>query len=116
MSTMDDIIRKTKELGVTATKKTEAIAEELKLKVKLSEIRSQINEKYALIGEAYYTSNKNGTDMECSDTVNELDELYEKQIELENKLIEIKGVKKCPQCGSDAPSKAEYCQKCGCKL
>lgn len=116
MSKMDDIIRKTKEFGIAAGKKTGEVVDQTKVKLNISEVRSEIKDKLAELGMGVFRAKKSNAEFDDAAIISELDALYEKKSELENKLLDMKGVKKCPECSENSQPTAEYCQKCGYKF
>lgn len=116
MANFDDFIRKTKELGEKASRVTNEVVDITKLKLSISDLRSQIKSAYADLGTAYYNSVKNQEEFDCTSLVNNIDELNLKLNENEKNLRDLQGIKVCPDCNEKVETEAEYCSKCGAKL
>jgi hypothetical protein len=65
-----------------------------------------------------YKASKEHTD--CTEYVQEkataIDALYAEFTEINNKINDLRNVKKCPQCSYINQQEAEFCIKCGIKL
>ena len=112
-----DIILKVKNFaGKTAKKAAKLSGDALdiaKLKLKIVDINSKLDEKYAAIGLAVYEDCDND---EIETICAEISELREELTAYKIKLSEYSGKKTCPECGKDASRDDEFCPKCGSKF
>ncbi len=81
-----------------------------KIKLKIAELNSKLDEKYAAIGLAVYEGN---TSDEIDKICEEISSLREEINELKLKLSEYKNKKTCSVCGKTADKDASFCQYCG---
>lgn len=118
MGVLEDAVIKAKGAADFAGKKTGEFVELSKLRISASEVEKKISDEYRELGKMVYKAAKDHTD--CTDYVQEkaaaVDALYTEFAEINNKINDLKKVKKCPQCGYDNQQEAQYCMKCGIKL
>ena len=81
-----------------------------KIKLKITELNSKLDDKYAKIGLAVYEGN---TNEEIDKICEEISSLREEIDELKLKLTEYKNKKTCHVCGKTADKEAVFCQYCG---
>ena len=107
-----------KNVAATAGKKTDGAIKISKLKIKSSQLGSDIRSKYEKLGEMVYEMSKSGEkDTEAFDTViAELDAARMELDEIEKQLDELKGKVACPACGAKTENDNTFCPKCGAKL
>ena len=81
-----------------------------KLKIKISDIESELDERYMAIGMAVYEdSDEADIDAICS----EISELREERAQLKAELNEYKCQKICYECGKATDKDNPYCPSCG---
>lgn len=118
MGVLEDAVLRAKDAADFAGKKTGEFVELSRLKISASSVEKKIDSEYLELGKMVYKSAKDHTD--CTEYVTEkaaaIDALFEEHAELEQKISELRNVKKCPQCSYGNTSEAEYCSKCGTKL
>ena len=84
-----------------------------KLKIKISDIESELDERYMAIGMAVYEDNgETDIDAICS----EISELREELSELKAEINEYKCQKICYECGRTTDKDNPYCPSCGSKF
>ncbi len=81
-----------------------------KLKIKIADIKSKLDDKYIQIGMAVYDGNDNG-DVEA--VCEEIAALREELDEYKRKLSEYKNQKVCSACGEVCEIDDTFCKKCG---
>lgn len=105
--------------GLTkAAKKTketsETMVEAAKLKYRLVEIKSDIEDNYMMIGKLVYESSEED---DISSRINELSDeitsLIEARDDMQEKLNELVNKKQCPKCDARMEKEFEFCPKCG---
>lgn len=111
MAFLDDLKKATKNIA----QKTGEIVEISKLNLSISQEKDKISKIYADIGKAVYEQYKQGNDIGFGDKCAVIAE-HERTIEeLQQKILEIKNVKKCPSCGTEVGLDIAYCPQCGAK-
>lgn len=112
-----EVIAKVKEAVSKTTKKVVKLSGEAidytKLRLKISEINSKLDEKYAQIGLAVY---EDCSEDDIEPICEEISKLREELDDLKLKLSEYKGSKCCPSCGSSTDRENPYCPVCGTKF
>ena len=117
MGFFDTLGRKASEAyGVTA-KKTGELAKEAKLRMKINENKSNINELYLEIGKKVYEKHvkqenidiKSELEEECS----KIDILSSEIESCLSSILELKNKKQCPKCFTEIDADAAFCPKCG---
>lgn len=114
MSFVDNV----KNVAATAGKKTDEAIKISKLKVKSSQLGSDIKNKYEKLGALVYEMSKTGEkDSEAFDEIIAgLDEAVKELDDIERQLDELKGMVACPVCGVKTDNDNAFCPKCGAKL
>jgi len=97
------------------TKETsETVVEMAKIKYKLIEIKSDIDDKYLEIGKLVYNSSENE---DITDKLKEIcegiTELTEKKDDLQNTYNDLVSKKYCPKCDMKLDKDFTFCPKCG---
>lgn len=111
-------------LGKTATEtfnsaaeKTNKIATDTKLKIKINDCKIKINELYEEIGKKVYEKYILAGNLEIKDDIqeqlNKIDELAKKVQEYEEKRLELADLKQCINCKNKIDLKAKFCPECG---
>ena len=117
MDVIEKSIEKAKEFANVATQRTGEMIEAQKLKIKISSVKTKINDDMEKLGKLYYNSVKSGEDV--SDALNaivtEIDEKNKEISELRKKLVNTAGTTVC-DCGYVNMADAVYCSGCGKKI
>ena len=117
MEFFDKITKKATETYKGAAEKTGKIAKEAKLKLKINENKSKINDLYQEIGKKVYqkhTANeelciKKDLEEECAKI-----DILSSEIETYNKeILNLSDVKVCVNCKEPMDKDARFCPKCG---
>ncbi len=97
------------------TKETsETMVEAAKLKYKLVEIKSDIDDNYMMIGKLVYeASDDEDTKERISEISEDITSLIEARDDMQQKLNELINKKQCPECGTKMEKDFEFCPKCG---
>lgn len=111
MAFLDDIKKATK----TIAQKTGDMVEVSKLTLSISQEKDKINKIYTDIGKAVYEQYKLGNDIGFGDLCSAVEEHERKIDELQQKINEIKNVRKCISCGAEISADTVYCPQCGAK-
>lgn len=117
MGFFDTIGKKASEAYSATTKKTGEIAKETKLKMKIAENKSKINDLYEEIGKKVYEKHVKDESIdiksELEDECTKIDVLVSEIKSCQTSILELKDRKKCPKCDSEIDSNAVFCPKCG---
>lgn len=117
MEFFDKLTKKASETYKGAAEKTSKIAKEAKLKLKINENKSKINDLYEEIGKKVYQKHTASEDLcikkdleeECAkiDILSAEIEKYHKEI------LELSDLKTCIKCKEPMDKNAKFCPKCG---
>ncbi len=118
MATIDDVVDRAKDLAGIAEKKAEKVVELSKLKIRVSQLNSDIKKAYEKLGSAVYHMKKADYKDEelISSVAEEIDDLIAEKAKAEAKIALLKNQTVCSTCGAKNPSDAVYCVKCGSRL
>ena len=105
MGKFDELIIKAKDLAGVAGSKAQEVAEQAKLRMQITQMKSQIDANYLKLGEIIYELNKSGTQNEelVGMCVAEIETQLAELAELKDKLDEMRKVLRCPDCMSENP-------------
>lgn len=119
MEFFDKLGKKASEAYKITADKTGKLAKEAKIRLKISELKSQINEIYEEIGKNVYQNHIN------KETINLKEKLEEDcaridiiSAEIEAKLkecLELRDRKQCPNCYTEMDKDVKFCPECGAK-
>jgi ribosomal protein L40E len=118
MGVFEDVVSKAKSAADYAGKKTGEIVEISKLRFVAADLQSRINKEYQELGILVFNAEKDGEDCK-SDIVEKsaiIEDLYLQLTKTNEKIAELRRMKKCDVCGYANPEDANYCLKCGAKL
>lgn len=101
--------------GKDMAKKTKELADITKLNMQISSEEDNIKNKYKEIGKLYYELYSSNPDEKFLEFCTAITESMGKISDLRNQINEIKGVKKCSNCGAEIASAAVFCSACGNK-
>lgn len=118
MTFFDEIGRKITQTGQEAYSKTKDMAEFVRYNSIISEEEKLLSKYYESLGRAYYNKI-----IQQSDAINDFSEItnsilnsLSKISEFQERIKQLKGIKKCTNCGADVPNGAAFCIKCGTKV
>ena len=119
MEFFDKLGKKASEAYKITADKTGKIAKETKMKFKIGELRSQINDIYEEIGKKVYEKHvkkeevliQNDLEEECT----KIDVLSDEIESLLKQCLELKDKKQCPKCFKEIEKDAKFCPSCGAK-
>ena len=118
MSFLDNVVNTTKNVAATAGKKTDGAIKTSKLKLKGSQLHSDIKNKNEKLGALVYEMSKTGEkDTEAFDAlIAEIDAAKAELEDIEKQLDDLRGRVTCPACGVKTDNDNAFCPKCGAKL
>lgn len=114
---LDDFINDAKKLTDKAVSVANDAVDYSKSQIDRAALRSQIKEKFTVLGKLCYNMKKTDADETGRMKIifEEIDELEAKLHEAD-KAVNAKKTKICPDCGEKNPYSDAYCHKCGCRL
>lgn len=100
-----------------ASQKTGEIAKEAKIKMKMSENKSKINDLYEDIGKIVYQKHIHGEEVKIEEDVNayckQIDELSKEIEKYQEEVLSLKNKRICENCYAEIELKSKYCPHCG---
>lgn len=103
---------------VTADK-TGKLAKEAKLRMKMGELKSEINNIYEEIGKTVYENHvreeKNDITNELEEKCTKIDLLSDEIDSILKECLELKDKRQCPNCYVEIEKDAKFCPECGAK-
>lgn len=119
MEFFDKLGKKASEAYKITADKTGKLAKEAKIKLKIGELKSQINDIYEEIGKNVYQNHVNKETINLKEKIEEdctrIDII---SAEIEAKLkecLELKDRKQCPNCFTEMDKDVKFCPECGAK-
>ena len=119
MEFFDKLGKKASEAYKVTADKTGKLAKEAKLRMKISDLKSQINSIYKEIGETVYQKHTREGEYDITKEIEEkctkIDVLSD---EIESNLkqcLELKDKRQCPSCFAEIEKDVKFCPKCGAK-
>jgi DNA-directed RNA polymerase subunit RPC12/RpoP len=116
MAFFDALGGKIKKVGQSISQSTKNFADVTKYKNSISDYEKQITERYKLVGKSYYERHKNDPNSEEKMNIDAINSLFKQINDLKQIIKEIEFVTKCPNCGSNVPANALFCNNCGSKI
>lgn len=99
------------------TEKTGKLAKEAKLKLKINENKSKIEELYEEIGKIVYQKHVREEDINIKEDLDSyctsIDELSSQIEEARDQILNLKERKQCKNCYSEIDIEVKYCPNCG---
>lgn len=116
MAFWDNLSQKASETTAKAMQKAKEISDIAKLNSMISEEETKINNIYYQVGKLYVTMHPHDHEEEFAGLVASLAEAEEKMKSYRQKIQDIKGVVRCPQCGGEVQSGVSFCSSCGAPM
>ena len=117
MGFFDNLGKKANEAYKVTADKTGKLAKEAKLRVKMGELKSQINATYQEIGKAIYENHIKEEKENIEEVLNEkctkIDELSNQIKEMEKQCLELRDKKQCSKCSKEMDKETNFCPNCG---
>ena len=109
--------KKASETYKVTTEKTGKIAQEVKLKLKMNENKSQISELYKNIGEKVYEQHVREEKIDIKEELEQecikIDVLANEIEEILNQILALKDKKQCEKCFAEININDKFCPTCG---
>ena len=118
MGVFEDVVSKAKTAADFAGKKTSELVEISKLRFAAADLQSKINKEYSDLGIIVFNAEKSGEDCKENITAKStvIEDLYHELTKTNEKIAELRRMKKCVVCNYANPEDANFCLKCGAKL
>ena len=116
MAFLNDLSKKISQTSQDVVKKTKDSSEIYRLEGMISEEDRKINSIYQQLGKLYYELHKDSYEISFEAMVLQINDCENRKIQCLEQIDKIKGIKKCPQCGSEIPYTAKFCNSCGSQL
>ena len=113
MAIIDDVVDTAKTAAGVVSKKAVEIYDISKLKLKLANLKSDINKAYQAYGKAIY---KEKSEAEIAVLKMEIDDLLEEFEQLKALILESRNQCACPTCGKIVSKDDFFCSACGTSL
>lgn len=116
MAVFENLSKKVTQMSQGALKKTQQLADVSTLKAKIDEEKKSIASFYTQIGMHYYkTYELVPHDEELEKLCRALTEANERIAQYTQQISDIRGVRRCSNCGAELPRSATFCSSCGTK-
>lgn len=120
MEFLDMLGKKASEAYKITADKTGKIAKETKMKLRIGELKNQVNGLYQKIGKEVYEKHVLKEKYENEEMLEELctqiDVLSDEIDDLSNQCLELRDKKQCPKCFKEVNKEDNFCPSCGEKL
>ena len=117
MDFFEKIGKKATETFNSAAEKTNKIASETKIKIKINDCKSKIKDLYQDIGKVVYQKLVLDGKLEVKEDIEEqlskISELTNQIEEFEKQILELSDMKQCVNCKNKIEKKAKFCPECG---
>lgn len=118
MDFFDKLGKKASEAYKVTADKTGKIAKETKLKLKMGELKSKIEDIYEETGKKVYEKHVKKEEISMNDLLEECKQIDEMSNEIEKirqECLELKDKKQCPKCFKEIDKNMKFCPECGAK-
>lgn len=116
MSFLDDIGKTISDAGQGAIQKGKEMADVAKFNSLISEEEKKATGIFEQLGRKYVEVKGDTPDDAFKEYIDALKASEEKVKEYQRKLVELKGVVKCPACGAEVSNESMFCPICGAKV
>ena len=117
MEFFDKLGKKATEAYKVTADKTGKIAKETKMKFKIGELKTQINDLYEEIGKKVYEKHVREEDIcikkDLEEQCTKIDVLSNEVDDLLKQCLELKDKKQCPKCYKEIEKNDKFCPNCG---
>lgn len=116
MDFFDKIGKKASEAYKVTADKTGKIAKETKMKLKITELKSQVNDIYEEIGKIVYEKHilkEKSIEKEIEEKCTKIDVLSDEIDSLLKQCLDLKDKKQCKKCYTEIEKEMKFCPNCG---
>ncbi len=115
MEFFKDLGKKISSASQEVVKKTQDMADTMKLNNEISSEEKKINSAYLMIGQKYFELKSDSPDEEFAEYINSIKSSMERIAELKQEIQKKSGKRTCPQCNAELEDKVMFCPNCGAK-
>ncbi len=117
MSVLDNITKKVTDTAKAAAKKSGSVVEVTRLNININTEEEKIRKIYTDIGKQLYEDYNEGKIVgeKLLEHCLKIDDIIGSIADMREKILELKNIKACPNCGMELDIEMEYCYKCGRK-
>lgn len=115
MAFFEQLGKRLTDTGQNVARQTKNLADVTQLNSAISEKEKQISQLFLSIGKSYYEKHMHDSSAEEHALIEEVNALFAEISQNQEKIKQIKGIVKCPNCGADVPLNAAFCSSCGAK-
>ncbi len=117
MAFLDNLSKKISDAGQSVSQQTKNMGEINRLNGLINENRKSISSLCFELGKAYYQAHfGDSSRCEFPEQVEQIRQLLAGIEEAEENIKRLKGIKKCPTCGSEVPPQTAFCPHCGTQV
>ena len=116
MAFFDNLGKKLSDAGQNVSQQTKNIGEINRLNGLIAENRKGISQRCFELGKAYYQAHSEEEDCEYAELVGQIRELLKGIEEAESSIKTLKGITRCPSCGTEVSAQAAFCPNCGAQI
>lgn len=114
MAFFDKLINTISETGKDGLNKAKELKDTAKITMDIKERESAIQKMYQELGKAYYQEHKNDEEPRY-EQISSIKAAFEEIGELKSNRDDVRGIKRCAECGSPVSQEAKFCANCGAK-
>lgn len=110
-------------MSETLTVKGKGMADKAKELAEVNHLNGQINTQkntaeklYKEIGQLIYENREDWKSVDIATQLEQLDSIQEKILELQEEILQVKGVRRCAGCGAEVNNDMAFCPKCGAPM
>lgn len=107
---------KISQAGQSAVQKTKDMTEIARINSLISDEEKKMNLAYVDIGKKYVSLHRNDSEAEFAAFVKEVVESEEKIAVWRDQILNIRGVRRCPNCGAELKDGVAFCSECGASV
>lgn len=116
MGFFDQISKTITDAGQGALQKGKDIADVAKYNSMIATEEKKIASTYEAIGKRYVELYGTTRDLEFAEAIQSITDAKRRIVEYKEKVEELKGFTKCPNCGAEVPNGSVFCASCGTKM
>lgn len=116
MAFFDELSRKLSDAGQNVSQQTKNLGDLARLSSLISDRKKKLSTQCFELGKAYYKAHQHDENPEFPELVASITALFAEIGQAEDSVRQIKGLKKCPNCGADIPVKSVFCPSCGTQI
>lgn len=118
MSVLEDVVINAKSAAETVGKEAGRLVDISMLRFNAAETQKEISKKLENLGRTVYDCRRSGKNVDVSfdEQLKNIDALYQKLDEINNKINILRKKAVCPKCGFYNAEESVFCSRCGAKL